>query len=80
MKLDIYGKEVCNQCLTVGDFNEQFGFYKCPKCGYTWAYDEDDPDYDEPTLELCPFHKNGSCSNNMPTYPRCSECPNNNLN
>lgn len=41
------GDELCNQCLKVAIPNEEFGYYKCNHCGYTWACDEDDLGYEE---------------------------------
>lgn len=72
--------ELCDKCNVLADFCPDFGFYSCSKCGDAWAYDEDDPDYFELTTALCPFHDKGSCTNNMPTYPKCNDCPNKNLN
>lgn len=73
-------QKLCPKCLTVATRNDDFGFHKCPACENTWAYDKDDPDYDELVAALCPFHDQGSCSNNMRTYPKCEDCPNRNLN
>jgi transcription initiation factor TFIIIB Brf1 subunit/transcription initiation factor TFIIB len=41
-------EEVCEQCNSLNVmFDSQHGFYRCLACGYVWANDEDDPDYDE---------------------------------
>jgi hypothetical protein len=80
MKLYVYGKEDCDQCLTVVDFNEQLGFYKCLKCGYSWVYDNDVPDYSDvefyESLENCVHFKLGHCMNSGTTIgSACQQCP-----
>ena len=38
----------CPKCQSKNiEFDEAFGFYKCNDCEHSWAYPEDDPDYDE---------------------------------
>ncbi len=38
----------CPQCGSQAiKYDEDFGFYKCSQCEHCWAYDADDPDYDE---------------------------------
>jgi hypothetical protein len=78
MKLNEQDKERCNQCLAIGSFNDDFGFYKCPDCGNTWAYDEDDPDYleFEETLKNCIHFHHGHCMNPGTTIEQsCNYCP-----
>lgn len=42
------GEEVCGVCNSPhNEYNPTEGFYTCLSCGAVWAYDEDDPDYDE---------------------------------
>jgi ribosomal protein L37AE/L43A len=44
----ITGEEVCEQCNSPhNEYNPTEGFYTCLSCGAVWAYDEDDPDYDD---------------------------------
>lgn len=40
--------EYCCKCSSVNcTFHETDGYWECRECGTVWAYDEDDPDYDE---------------------------------
>ena len=43
---------VCKKCNSNStQFNQEHGFWKCDTCSNIWAYDKDDPDYDE--REVC---------------------------
>jgi ribosomal protein L37AE/L43A len=43
--------ERVNDCSKCGSknttYNHGFGYWQCQNCGKVWAYDEDDPDWDE---------------------------------
>lgn len=40
--------EACPDCgSTDCTFDEVHGYWECNSCFSVWAYDEDDPDYDE---------------------------------
>lgn len=42
------GEPICPHCNSLKvKFNKDYGFYQCESCGATWAFDEDDPDYEE---------------------------------
>lgn len=41
-------RETCKDCGSIHcTFNRSFGYWTCDNCLSVWAYDEDDPDYDE---------------------------------
>ncbi len=38
----------CLKCKSKSiTFDQDYGFYQCESCGESWAYSEDDPDYDD---------------------------------
>jgi ribosomal protein L37AE/L43A len=41
----------CNSEHTI--YNSDYGFWQCEECSNVWAYNEDDPDYDEPYDDPC---------------------------
>ncbi|BAZ38666.1 hypothetical protein NIES4101_46060 [Calothrix sp. NIES-4101] len=42
------GETICPKCNSLKvEYNKEYGFYRCESCGETWAFDKDDPDYDE---------------------------------
>lgn len=44
----------CPKCGTATViFNGEHGYYECKTCGSYWAYDKDDPDYQEHG-DICP--------------------------
>ncbi|MBW4598715.1 MAG: hypothetical protein KME29_03775 [Calothrix sp. FI2-JRJ7] len=44
----------CKKCGTsTVVYDLEYRFYKCKTCGEYWAYDKDDPDYEE-TDDICP--------------------------
>lgn len=38
----------CNSEHTI--YDSDHGFWQCEECSNVWAYDEDDPDYDDPVV------------------------------
>ncbi|MBW4556396.1 MAG: hypothetical protein KME59_10730 [Trichormus sp. ATA11-4-KO1] len=45
--------EQCPKCdSSRTQYDDYFGFWECDDCGYVWSEDEDDPDYDEESLDL----------------------------
>lgn len=78
MILDNQNRELCNKCNTLAIYNSEHGFYKCPACEHTWAYDKDDPDYLEleEVLEDCVRFHHGHCMDTGTTIEQsCSMCP-----
>ncbi|BDA69321.1 hypothetical protein CAL7716_034870 [Calothrix sp. PCC 7716] len=51
-------------------FDGEYGYYKCKTCGDYWAFDKDDPDYQE-HADICP-----SCGydNDYPRVVETREC------
>ena len=48
-------KEICEICGSSNCvFDQEFGFWKCLRCKYVWAYSKDDPDnHEDHTCEAC---------------------------
>ncbi|MEH2374035.1 hypothetical protein [Nostoc sp.] len=43
----------CPRCESTRlQYQENYGYWECLDCGHVWAFDEDDPDYDEEQLDL----------------------------
>ncbi|MBG1268269.1 hypothetical protein [Nostoc sp. WHI] len=43
----------CPKCeSTRTNYQENYGYWECLDCGYVWADDGDDPDYEEESLDL----------------------------
>jgi hypothetical protein len=44
--------ESCSQCASFSmHFDSVYNFFKCLNCGFLWAYDFHDPDYDDCDLD-----------------------------
>lgn len=45
--------ETCPRCdCTQIHYQEVLGYWECLDCGHTWAFDADDPDYEDSSF--CP--------------------------
>ncbi len=55
MATNTAGEEFCSKCGALNPtFDEIHRFYACSTCGSVWAYDKDDPDYEETGHGECP--------------------------
>lgn len=49
-------EDVCPKCGSKEFIsNDGYGYHTCLDCDHIWAYDKDDPDYEEVEEIACPF-------------------------
>lgn len=75
MRLDD-GEQIAEPCPSCGGrntvFDSVFRFWKCDDCSSVWAYDTDDPDYDElEDYDICPVCQGTSATDSEADCPGC---------